>query len=324
MTDQDIIRTDKAPPPVGAYPHARRHGDLLYLSGIGPRGTGGEDIPGVVLDDAGKLVSYDIASQCHSVFANVKSVLEAAGSGWDQLIDVTVFLTDIEKDFDIYNKIYAEYFRDNQPCRTTVEVNRLPTPIAIELKCVATLNPGRQSKSSTMNGLKMPFNLQAWIDENRHLLKPPVCNQQVYQDSEFIVMIVGGPNSRKDYHYDEGEEFFYQLEGDMLLKTMQNGKPVDIPIRAGEIFLLPPRIPHSPQRFADTVGLVIERQRRPGEQDGFIWYCENCHEKLYEEYFGLTDIVSQLPPVFERFFSNPEHRRCKNCGEVMEPPGGGN
>ncbi|MDH3647272.1 MAG: 3-hydroxyanthranilate 3,4-dioxygenase [Gammaproteobacteria bacterium] len=171
-----------------------------------------------------------------------------------------------------------------------------------------------------MNALKLPFNLNAWIDENRHLLKPPVCNQQVYLNTEFIVMVVGGPNSRKDYHYDEGEEFFYQLEGDMLLKTMQDGRPVDIPIKEGEIFLLPPRLPHSPQRFADTIGLVIERTRRPGEKDGFMWYCENCHEKLYEEYLDLVDIVSQLPPIFDRFFSSTEHRTCQRCGDIMDRP----
>ncbi|NNF60747.1 MAG: 3-hydroxyanthranilate 3,4-dioxygenase [Gammaproteobacteria bacterium] len=171
-----------------------------------------------------------------------------------------------------------------------------------------------------MKAVKAPFNLMQWIDEHRNLLRPPVCNQQVYEDAEFIVMVVGGPNSRKDYHYDEGEEFFYQLEGEMLLKTMQDGKAVDIPIREGEIFLLPPRIPHSPQRFADTAGLVIERQRRPGEKDGFMWYCENCNELLYEEYLQLENIVTQLPPLFERFFSNREHRTCQRCGDVMERP----
>jgi len=318
----DIIRTAQAPPPVGAYPHARRVGDLLFLSGIGPRSVDGEAIPGVVLDDAGNVASYDMAAQCHSVFANVKSVLEASGSGWDRLVDVTVFLTDIDRDFEVYNRLYAEYFGVNQPCRTTVQVSCLPTPIAIELKCVATLNRAdvTQKKGTTMNALKLPFNLNAWIDENRHLLKPPVCNQQVYLNTEFIVMVVGGPNSRKDYHYDEGEEFFYQLEGDMLLKTMQDGRPVDIPIKEGEIFLLPPRLPHSPQRFADTIGLVIERTRRPGEKDGFMWYCENCHEKLYEEYLDLVDIVSQLPPIFDRFFSSTEHRTCQRCGDIMDRP----
>ncbi len=321
MTDP-IVRTSAAPPPVGAYPHARRVGDLLYLSGIGPRSADGEGIPGVVLDDDGRVVDYDMAAQCHAVFANVRSVLDAAGSSWEQLVDVTVFLTDIERDFAVYNQIYAEYFTGNQPCRTTVEISRLPTPIAVELKCVALAGTAGP-REPDMQDIRPPFDFKAWIDEHRHLLRPPVCNQQVYTDSEFIVMVVGGPNSRKDYHYDEGEEFFYQLEGDMLLKTMQGGKPVDIPIREGEIFLLPPRVPHSPQRFADTVGLVIERQRRSGELDGFMWYCENCDEKLYEEYLQLTDIVAQLPPVFERFFGSEENRTCKRCGTVMAEPGKG-
>ncbi len=159
-----------------------------------------------------------------------------------------------------------------------------------------------------------------WIDEHRHLLKPPVCNKLVFEDAEFIVMVVGGPNLRKDYHYDEGEEFFYQIEGEMLLKTMQDGEPVDIPIKAGEIFLLPPRIPHSPNRFADSVGLVIERKRLPGEMDGLMWFCENCHHKLYEEYFELKNIETQFPPVFDRFFGSTEHRTCSECGTVMEAP----
>ncbi len=162
------------------------------------------------------------------------------------------------------------------------------------------------------------FNFRRWIDQHRKLLKPPVCNKLMFEDTEFIIMVVGGPNSRTDYHYDEGEEFFYQIEGDMLLKTMQEGRPVDIPIREGEIFLLPPRVPHSPQRFENTVGLVIERQRRPQELDGFLWYCEQCHAKLYEEFFHLENIETQLPPVFGRFYANPDNLRCKSCGHVME------
>lgn len=165
------------------------------------------------------------------------------------------------------------------------------------------------------------FNFRHWINTNRHLLKPPVGNKRVFRDSEFIIMVVGGPNSRKDYHVDPAEEFFYQLEGDMLLKTMQDGRPVDVPIREGEILLLPPRLPHSPRRYADTVGLVIERERRPGEQDGLQWYCERCSHLLYQEFFVLTDIEKQFPPVFERFFGNPEHRTCSQCGAVMEHPG---
>lgn len=133
----NIINSSKAPEPVGLYPHVRKAGNLLFLSGVGPRERGTKKIPGVELDDQGKIISYDIEIQCHSVFKNVRYILEDAGSGWDKLIDVTVFLTNMKEDFATYNKIYAEYFKDNQPCRTTVEILSLPTPIAIELKCIA-------------------------------------------------------------------------------------------------------------------------------------------------------------------------------------------
>ena len=166
-----------------------------------------------------------------------------------------------------------------------------------------------------------PFNIQQWIDEHRPLLRPPVGNQQVFKDNkDFIVMVVGGPNSRKDYHYNEGEEFFYQLEGDITVKTVENGQFRDVHIRAGDVFLLPPRTPHSPQRPEGSVGIVIERYRKPGERDGFLWFCENCGEKLYEEYFELTDIVKQLPVVMETFYASEQLRTCKNCGTVMQRP----
>jgi 3-hydroxyanthranilate 3,4-dioxygenase len=169
--------------------------------------------------------------------------------------------------------------------------------------------------------VRRPFNLQGWIEENRHLLKPPVGNAEVYKNAgDFIVMIVGGPNSRKDFHYNESEELFYQLEGDVVVRIQEDGKIVDIPIKQGEMFLLPGKTPHSPQRGANTVGLVIEAVRKESEIDGFLWFCENCHEKLYEEYLKLTDIVSQLPPVMNRFYSDVEKRTCKHCGTVMEPP----
>ncbi len=169
--------------------------------------------------------------------------------------------------------------------------------------------------------MKKPFNLQKWIDDNRHLLKPPVGNKQVYLDNEdYIVMVVGGPNSRKDYHYNEGEELFYQLEGNIVVKIIENGKFVDIKIGAGEMFLLPGKIPHSPQRTEGSIGLVIERYRREGEEDGFMWYCENCGNKLYEERFGLTDIVSQLPKVMQTFYDSEELRTCDKCKTVMQPP----
>lgn len=133
------VTSHRAAEPVGLFPHARRVGNLLFLSGIGPRVRGSKEIPGVVLDAAGNVVSKDIVAQCHSVFANVRAILEDAGTSWERLVDVTVFLTDMKTDFPVYNRLWAEYFRDAQPCRTTVEVNCLPTPIAIELKCIATM-----------------------------------------------------------------------------------------------------------------------------------------------------------------------------------------
>jgi 3-hydroxyanthranilate 3,4-dioxygenase len=168
--------------------------------------------------------------------------------------------------------------------------------------------------------ISRPFNFQKWIDEHRHLLKPPVGNQCVYDAEDFIVMVVGGPNSRKDYHWDEGEEFFYQLEGDIKVQIQENGQAVEVPILEGEMFLLPARVPHNPIRGADTIGLVIERKRRDGEKDGLLWFCENCNNKLYEEYFGLTDITTQFQETFKRFYGSLDLRTCKNCGTVMEPP----
>jgi 3-hydroxyanthranilate 3,4-dioxygenase len=160
-----------------------------------------------------------------------------------------------------------------------------------------------------------------WIEENRHLLKPPVGNQSVYKDAgDFIVMVVGGPNSRKDFHYNKTEELFYQLEGDVTVRIQEDGKIIDIPIKQGDMFLLPGGVPHSPQRGAGTVGLVIEKKRDAGEMDAFMWFCENCHQKLYEEYVNVSDIVKQLPPLMEAFYSSVEKRTCKNCGTVMEPP----
>jgi 3-hydroxyanthranilate 3,4-dioxygenase len=165
-----------------------------------------------------------------------------------------------------------------------------------------------------------PINFKKWIEIHRHLLKPPVGNKVVYEDTEFIIMVVGGPNTRKDYHIDEGEEFFYQLEGDMNLRIMENGIPRDVPINEGDIFLLPPKVPHSPQRLKNTVGLVIERKRRSGELDGFQWYCDNCHSLLYEKYLPLTDIVKQLPPIFNGFWNNEDARTCNSCNAYLEKP----
>ncbi len=139
MTDNKTFNSSKAPEPVGAYPHARKVGNLLFLSGVGPRERGTKEIPGVTLDKSGNILSYDIEKQCHSVFKNVKAILEESGSSWDKMVDVTVFLTNMKDDFATYNRLYAEYFKDANPCRTTVEINCLPTPIAIELKVIAVV-----------------------------------------------------------------------------------------------------------------------------------------------------------------------------------------
>lgn len=166
-----------------------------------------------------------------------------------------------------------------------------------------------------------PFNLKSWIETNRHLLKPPVGNQQVYKgNDDFIVMVVGGPNARKDFHYNESEELFYQLEGSITIRVVEEGKFVDISLHEGDMFLLPSKTPHCPQRPANTIGLVIERNRSRDEKDGFIWYCEKCDYKLYEEYIDLTDIVTELPIVMNKFYTSLELRTCKSCGAVMEPP----
>ena len=165
-----------------------------------------------------------------------------------------------------------------------------------------------------------PFNLRRWIDQNRELLKPPVGNKLLYQDSGLIVMAVGGPNARKDFHHDPGEEFFHQIEGDMVLKTVQNGRVTDVPIHAGEVFLLPPEVPHSPQRPAGSVGIVVERRRSPDELDGFSWYCENCGHQLYLERVAVRNIETQLPDIFARFYSSIQHRTCGRCGTVMQAP----
>ena len=167
--------------------------------------------------------------------------------------------------------------------------------------------------------IKSPFNLFNWIEENRHLLKPPVGNKNLYVDSgDYIVMIVGGPNARKDYHYNETEELFFQLEGDILVKTQQNGKCVDVPIKAGEMFLLPAKIPHSPIRSKDSIGLVIERKREPHHKDGLMWFSEKENALLYEEYFHLTNIEKDFLPVFKKFYNSEKLRTCPVSGEVME------
>jgi 3-hydroxyanthranilate 3,4-dioxygenase len=163
------------------------------------------------------------------------------------------------------------------------------------------------------------FNLQEWIERHRPLLKPPVGNKCMV-DGDFIVMIVGGPNARTDFHLEAGPELFYQLEGEMVLKTQRDGRCVDVPIKAGEMFYLEPWVPHSPQRMANSVGLVVERKRRPDELDGLQWYCQQCNHLLYDERFVLRDIEKDFFAVFDRFYRDQQLQSCQRCGHVHEVP----
>ena len=167
--------------------------------------------------------------------------------------------------------------------------------------------------------VKPPFNLSQWIEENRHLLKPPVGNKNLYTESgDYIVMIVAGPNARKDYHYNETEELFYQVEGDITVYIQEDGKKVGIPVKEGEMFLLPAKVPHSPVRPEGSIGLVIERKREPHHKDGLLWFSDTANAKLYEEYFHLTNIEKDFLPVFRKFYGNEKLRTCPVTGEVME------
>lgn len=166
--------------------------------------------------------------------------------------------------------------------------------------------------------IRRPFNLKKWIDDNRDLLKPPVGNKNLYADAgDYIVMIVGGPNARKDYHYNETEELFYQLEGDIMVKIQEDGKAVEVPIKEGEMYLHPAKVPHSPIRPAGSVGLVIELKRE-NLTDGLMWFCDNCNNKLHDTYFVLKNIEKDFIPRFKEFYGSEEMRTCTKCGHVME------
>ena len=164
-----------------------------------------------------------------------------------------------------------------------------------------------------------PFNLQKWIDDHRDELKPPVGNRNLYREADdYIVMVVAGPNARKDYHYNDTEELYYQLEGDINVRIQENGKAVDIPIKEGEMFLLPGGIPHSPMRPENTIGLVIERVRKPEHRDGLMWFCDNCNHKLHDTYFPLKNIEKDFLPRFKEYYADEQLRTCADCGKVMD------
>lgn len=162
-----------------------------------------------------------------------------------------------------------------------------------------------------------PIHFKKWIEENRHSLKPPVSNKLIWEDSDMMAFIVAGPNGRTDFHVNSGEEFFYQLEGDVFLKIREDDQFKDVYVREGEIFILPAFVPHSPQRPANTLGLVIESKREISERDGLVWWCPTCGHKMYEEFFHLSNIVTQFKPVFDRFFGDPKKSTCQKCGTVL-------
>lgn len=167
--------------------------------------------------------------------------------------------------------------------------------------------------------VRRPFNLTQWIKENRHLLKPPVGNKNLYADAgDYIVMIVAGPNARKDYHYNETEELYYQLEGNITVNIQEDGKAVALPINEGDMFLLPAKVPHSPVRTPNSIGLVIECKRKANENDGLMWFCESCNNKLHQYTFHLNNIETDFIPRFREFYGSKDLRTCKKCGTVME------
>ena len=165
-----------------------------------------------------------------------------------------------------------------------------------------------------------PFNLKQWIEENRDLLKPPVSNKNLYvQSGDYIVMIVGGPNARNDYHYNETEELFYQLEGNIQVAIQEDGEKKIMKLGPGDMFLLPSKIPHSPRRSEGSVGLVVEKVRKgTGMNDGLLWFCNNCNHKLHEVYFELLDVEKDFQPHFKEFYTSEKLRTCDNCGTIME------
>ncbi len=171
-----------------------------------------------------------------------------------------------------------------------------------------------------------PFNFQAWISEHQHLLKPPVGNKLVFEGAGMTVMVVGGPNQRADFHDDPVEEFFYQLKGNIVVKIAERGKIYDVPIKEGEVFMLPPHARHSPQRpEAGSIGLVVEGTRRAGDRDGFEWFCFQCGERVHRVELPVKNIVADLPPLFQAFYADAAARKCKHCGTLhpgKEPPAG--
>ena len=301
--------------PRGKYPHVKRAGDFLFVSGTSSR-RADNTIAGAEVDEFG-TTRLDIRAQTRAVIENIRDILRTVGADLGDIVEITSFLVNMN-DFAGYNEVYGEFFDHEGPARTTVAVHQLPHPhLLIEIRA-------RRIQAATI-GAAMPsikelkaFNFQRWIEENKEKLKPPVGNAQVWEDGEMMVTVVGGPNQRRDYHDDPTEEFFYQMKGDIFLRLMETaGKPpIELPIKEGEIFLLPKHMRHSPQRHAGSIGVVVEMPRPEGVLDGFEWYCQNCHQLVHRAEVKLKSIVRDLPPLFEQFYGNENLRKCKHCGTI--------
>jgi len=297
--------------PRGRFPHARRAGDYVYVSGTSARRPD-NSIAGAAVDPMG-TADLDIRVQTRAVLDNIAAILSAVGARLSDVVSVTSYLVSMN-DFGGYNEAYAEYFDDSGPARTTVAVHQLPPPHLPG-------DPSRRVRTVAARGAPMtalqPINFTAWIEENKHLLKPPVGNKTMAVGKDFIVMIVGGPNSRTDFHVDPYEEWFYQLRGNIHVDVMVDGKPQSVHVHEGETFLLPGNTPHSPQRPEEgSIGLVIERIREEGTLEKFQWYCLNCDALVHEVELQVRDIVEDLPPVFQAFYADEQQRTCANCGTV--------
>lgn len=325
--------------PRGAFPHVRLSNGLVFVSGTSSRRPD-NTIEGAAVDGLG-TATLDIEIQARAVLTNIERILGTVGLDRTDLVEITTYLVSMN-DFGGYNRAWASFFDSGTaPARTTVAVHQLPHPqLLIEMKAVAAERPtdgqrpdegmslgsavSDDSETRRAPAMRMPFNFNQWIDEHADDLKPPVANFQIWEDADMIVMVVGGGNVRTDYHDDPREEFFYQLRGDMTLRTRVEGEPaVDIPIREGDIFLLPPNVRHSPQRpEPDSIGLVVEYARDEGELDGFEWYCETCNSLVHRVSVQLSSIVDDLPPLFEAFYADVASRSCSTCGTVHPAPEG--
>ena len=301
--------------PRGKFPHIKRAGDFLFVSGTSARRPD-NTIAGADVDALG-ATRLDIRAQTRAVIENIRDILRSAGADLEDVVEISTYLVNMN-DFAGYNEVYGEVFR----LRRAGADHRSCAPVAASAFVDRDQGHGLQAREigggDAVHQESEGIQLSVWIEENKEKFKPPVGNAQVWEDGEMMVTVVGGPNQRRDYHDDPTEEFFYQLKGDIFLRLMETpGKPpMEIPIKEGEIFLLPKHMRHSPQRGAETLGVVVEMPRPEGTLDAFEWYCPKCNQLVHRAEVKLKSIVKDLPPLFDQFYGNESLRKCKHCGTV--------